>query len=1306
MGSLRQAILYANANVGADTIEFSIPASDLNFVDVDSALAGGDAAADAFVIKPLTQLPTLDDTTGGTTIDGRTQASFGGDTNPSGPEIILDGSMAGIGVHGVQIASDNNRVFGLNVHAFDGSGIRINSGDNNWLAGNYIGTDATGTLALGNVGRGVTISGGQFNVIGTDGDDFADAAERNIISGNVGEGIAILGTASNTIVAGNYIGTDATGTLPLGNGETGVDIRLGSSFNRIGTNGDGVADVAERNIISANGTGGTQGNGVEIGSGIFGAPTGGTEGNIVAGNYIGTDVTGTIDLGNLLHGVSLLGTARSNRIGTDGNGMADAVEGNLLSGNGLGGIGIFGGADLNLVAGNYIGTDASGAAPLPNDIIGVAIGFNAQSNQIGGVGALANVIAFNGGPGVGLGKNPPFVPPGPDATGNRIQGNSIHSNAGLGIDLNIQTDFTPFPPLVNLISDGVTPNDFEDADTGDNNLQNFPVIAAAAVTASTGTTTISGSLATTPSPTGTTRTYRVEFFANQLADPSGHGEGETFLGFADVEVDDTGSGAFSAAFPSPAAAVVAGHLVTATATDPDGNTSEFSAAVSLIPLETTDLQEVVDAVDMGQTVDADVEPDKLDQWIAAVEALTVDPPLPGEDPVEIVFNLGPGTYQVQEIINVPAGIRLVISGDDGDVVFEGSSPALVVNSGEVLVIGGVTFENATDFPTILVTGGTLTIRDSTIVETSGGDQAAIQITGGAVDLGTSLDAGGNTIVVSGPGEAIRNLGAAPVSAIGNTFQQDASTITSNFAIEDEVFHALDVGGGGLVTYVADNVFVTIDEDNVFAIDLETLTADLAPSGLGFAIAGGTNGAAILLPDGKTAQFTPDANFNGAAQFSYTASEMAMTLATRTVNFSITPINDNPFVVAPIADVQVVQDAPNTVIDLSSVFDDVDILTNGDILTLTVAGNTNPTLLTASLMGTTLTLDYAAGQFGTAEITIRATDLAGAFAEDTLLVTVNPTPSEMIGMVWEDFNNNGEVDFNEKAIEGVTITLTGTDDRGNAVNESTSTDVDGIYMFFDLRPGDYTLSETQPGDFNDGQDTLGTVNGLPIGDNTVNDVFSGIVLDRPDSVAQNYNFGERPLVEGQVSAGQTATIGFWQNKNGQELIASVSGQLAEWLSVTFVNMYGANAGSNDLSGMTNVQVADFYSDLFRRKKKEAAQLGLGGPAKMDAQIMAVALATYVTNENLAGTVAASYGFLVTENGVGVSTFNVGDSGEAFDVADNSELSILDLLFATNALSVDGVLYDMDGDGDADDSFETLLRTLANDVYSAINEAGDI
>ena len=112
-----------------------------------------------------------------------------------------------------------------------------------------------------------------------------------------------------------------------------------------------------------------------------------------------------------------------------------------------------------------------------------------------------------------------------------------------------------------------------------------------------------------------------------------------------------------------------------------------------------------------------------------------------------------------------------------------------------------------------------------------------------------------------------------------------------------------------------------------------------------------------------------------------------------------------------------------------------------------------------------------------------------------------------------------------------------------------------------------------------------------------------------------------MAGGGLVTGQTATIGFWQNNNGQALLVSLNGgpnstQLGNWLAATFPNMYGASAGTSNLTGKTNAEVANFYSSIFRRKKKETLELGLGGPTKMDAQTMAVAFAVYSTNETLA------------------------------------------------------------------------------------------
>src|SRR5262249_50087430 len=155
-------------------------------------------------------------------------------------------------------------------------------------------------------------------------------------------------------------------------------------------------------------------------------------------------------------------------------------------------------------------------------------------------------------------------------------------------------------------------------------------------------------------------------------------------------------------------------------------------------------------------------------------------------------------------------------------------------------------------------------------------------------------------------------------------------------------------------------------------------------------------------------------------------------------------------------------------------------------------------------------------------------------------------------------------------------------------------------------------------------------------------------------------------------------GFWQNNNGQNLINGLNGgptatQLGNWLAATFPNMYGADAGANNLAGKTNAEVAAFYKTLFARTAHNA---GGGGSPKMDAQVFATALAVYVTNQTRAGTTASAYGFQVTENGVGVRTFNVGSNGAAFGVADNASVAVLDLLLAVNSRSRNGLLYDLD------------------------------
>jgi len=326
----------------------------------------------------------------------------------------------------------------------------------------------------------------------------------------------------------------------------------------------------------------------------------------------------------------------------------------------------------------------------------------------------------------------------------------------------------------------------------------------------------------------------------------------------------------------------------------------------------------------------------------------------------------------------------------------------------------------------------------------------------------------------------------------------------------------------------------------------------------------------------------------------------------------------------------------------------------------------------------------------------AVQLRGFLGEGGTKLGIVPVEllTSLSGAVYEDFNGDGELNFGETAIQGVTVALAGVDDLGAAVSRTAVTDEDGVYFFDHLRPGTYAITETQPAGYEDGPEGLGSAGGT-----VANDAFTDIQLGAyVDGV--NYNFGERPEVGAQVAAGQTATIAFWHSKEGKRLIEKLNGgrsskQLGDWLAATFPNLYGK------LAGKRNKDVRRFYDKLFKKIKRGKGKHGEdihGGIRSLEAQVMSTALAAYVTSSSLAGTLAAGYGFYVTTYGVGIATWNVGSSGAAFGVADNIEMTIMDILRATNEQSYEGRAYYYDVDA--------VLRNLAVAAYEAVNESGQI
>ncbi len=297
------------------------------------------------------------------------------------------------------------------------------------------------------------------------------------------------------------------------------------------------------------------------------------------------------------------------------------------------------------------------------------------------------------------------------------------------------------------------------------------------------------------------------------------------------------------------------------------------------------------------------------------------------------------------------------------------------------------------------------------------------------------------------------------------------------------------------------------------------------------------------------------------------------------------------------------------------------------------------------------------------------------------------PASVSGIIWEDFNGDGNVDFNEHAISGVTVMLSGTDSQGNAVSLTAVTDSDGSYAFRDLQPGTYTISETQPTGWTAEAALAGSLGGTA-GTNAI----SSVTLDAGQD-GFNYNFAQQAASGSAITSGQTATIGFWNGRMGQRLLESLNGsaystQLGNWLATSFPNLFGAQAGWNNLAGRSNAQVANAFQQKFRVKSLD-----------LDAQVMALAFAVYCTNSNLAGgTMAASYGFIVNGEGTGIATFNVGSSGAAFGVANNTTMSVMDMLEATDSLSAGGNGQIYNGN--------TALRSLADVVYARINSQGQV
>ncbi|TAH53793.1 MAG: hypothetical protein EYC68_01775 [Chloroflexota bacterium] len=481
-GTLRRALLDANNTPGFDAIVFDIAGSGVKTITVKN------------------YFPDITDNAG-VMIDG-TQGD---------DRIEIDGSQV-LDHHGFAIGSNNNVIKGLVINGVQGGGTAIalvNGASNNVIIGNYLGTNPAGTAAKGNH-SGILVANNANNnrIGGTNGVSPGGACtgDCNLIAGNRHHGI-VIDHSSGTLVQGNFVGTNVSGTGRLANGDAGVLIG-NSDRNQIGG-----MSPQERNVISGNGV-----INIEIGQ----TPS---HHNTIQGNYIGVNSAGTAVVTNGGDGIVLDFGAHDN-----------LIDNNVISGQRKFGILVFKSANKTTIQNNRLGVAATSDANLGNGLHAIELQTNNNS-------VVNNRIAFSAKDGIHV----------KSGVNNALRRNEIFGNKISGI---------------NLASEGFTPNDTGDGDGGANNLQNFPSVSSAQHDGST--LAVSGKLNSRPNTRYTIDLFHSPSCAYFFQNPVG--QGKTYLGSTDVTTNSGGNASYSVNLGSAPGSGV----ITSTATDSNGNTSEFS----------------------------------------------------------------------------------------------------------------------------------------------------------------------------------------------------------------------------------------------------------------------------------------------------------------------------------------------------------------------------------------------------------------------------------------------------------------------------------------------------------------------------------------------------------------------------------------------------------------------------------------------------------------------------------------------------------------------------------------------------------
>jgi parallel beta-helix repeat protein len=978
--SLREAITAANntANSGTNpnAIYFDIPETDAGrYYYQDDGIAGSlsnivsttlsdSAITDFDPDYPYSQhswfridldnnLPQLS-ITDAVVIDGYSQSGATENTAAAGQNAALRIELTNREVNNNQggpdfktgliftATADGSTLRGLAINQFGSFAVRLDeAADNIRIEGNFIGTDITGTVDIGNDASGIEVRSNNNTIGGS------DIANRNVISGNDYRGVSFSSTSlvTNNVVENNYIGVDATGMNSLANRFFGIEL----------SDVDGI--TITNNIVSGN-----EFDGIRFidGGEVYNAT--------IQSNLIGVAADGQTIIQNGGSGIRIASDiASSNLIGGTSPG-----EGNIISGNAFHGIALDGlSVTANSIFGNFVGTDQTASMTLGNLGDGIQVTLGGSNNVIGGINAgQANVIAYNDQSGVslnGLGVG--------SGTGNQIRGNEIFANTELGID---------------LLGDGITANDdtpTPDMDNGPNRLQNTPVINSAIFDGSE--VTLNGEISGEPLVA-----HAIDFYVSQTADGSGHGEAETYVGSATVTTDSLGHSSFTVSF-TPPYTIVGGEAFTATTTHTDGSTSEF-AQNSVLTNQAPTFTFTPTLTQIAENTNTNAAIKVGDIFVHDDGLGTNDLTIEGTDKAKFSIVGNEVFLNANTVLNHEAQ-------DQFDIRFELDDPSIgtTTEQEEAFAFSILDINEAPVF-----VDNSLTVQRGETVTLGSGDLQATDVDSGDPNPGLQFTVSnvtnGQFELISAAGTAITSFTQAQVNAGQIVFVHDDSTNAPSYEVE--------VTDGGIVigpqsaaitfqnnfsptaTLIGD-LIVNEDSSDRF-LNLNAVFDDIedSDSDLTYTIESSTNPSlfdSVVIHSNGFLQLDFAQDQNGTANMVIRATDTTGHHVDANSLINVQPVNDDPFAQGTIPGVHALEDANDTSLSVSPYFDDVDIATNGDTLTYSLGSNTNSILVSATIVGDQVILNYAENQFGSAVIQVFATDGHGQTALQEIVVSVTP-----------------------------------------------------------------------------------------------------------------------------------------------------------------------------------------------------------------------------------------------------------------------------------------------------------------------------